>query len=240
LRHQTQSLVTHADSIVTISHASKNDIVKEYGLPESKITVSYPGVDDSFSTKGYVHHTKTPYFLYVGSLNKAKDLSRAIRAFGLFLKKLKKPYHFYLIGGDYWPDARIDATIQSLRLQESVKKLGIIPDDQLPDYYRGATAFFTTPYCEGFCLPAAEAMSCGAPVVTVSRGALPEIVGNGGVISKSINEIDIADSLYKIATDTSLRNTVKKNAVIKAKQYNWTTFAKNVYKVIANYEDYIL
>jgi glycosyltransferase involved in cell wall biosynthesis len=236
LRHQTQSLVAYADSIITISHASKKDILKEYSVPDSKITVSYPGVDDSFSTKGYVRHTKTPYFLYVGSLNKAKDIPRAIRAFGIFLKKIKKPFDFYLIGGDYWPDPHIGATIQSLGLQKSVKKLGIIPDDQLADYYKGATALFTTPYCEGFCLPAAEAMRCGTPVVTVGRGAMPEIVGNGGVISKSIDEGDIADSLYTIVTDTVLRNAVKKNAVIKAKQYNWTTFAKTVYKVIANYE----
>lgn len=236
LRRQTQALVNHADALVTISRTSKKDILKEYSVPDSIITVSYPGVDNNFSVKGYVHRTKIPYFLYVGSLNKAKDLSRAVRAFGLFLKKIKKPYDFYLIGGNYWPDPGIDATIQSLGLQRSVKKLGVVPDSLLPDYYWGATALFTTPYCEGFCLPAAEAMSCGTPVVTVDRGAMPEIVGNGGIISKTINEDDIADALYRMATNTRLRTACKKNALVKAKQYNWTTFAKNVYKVIANYE----
>jgi glycosyltransferase involved in cell wall biosynthesis len=113
LQMQTRACVQHADSIVTISHASKNDIVAKYSVPEHKITVAYPGVDDRFCKKGDTFRAKTPYVLYVGSLNKAKDLPRAIRAFGIFRKKIGKPYDFYLIGGDYWPDPAIDATIHS-------------------------------------------------------------------------------------------------------------------------------
>jgi glycosyltransferase involved in cell wall biosynthesis len=236
LTRRTMSTVQYADSLITISQSSKNDIVKEYSVPESKISVSYPGVDHTFAPKGYIYRTKTPYFVYVGSLNKAKDLSRAIRSFGIFLKKVKKSYNFYLIGGNYWPDESIDDTIRSLGLENSVKKLGIVPDSQLPDFYRGATALFITSHREGFCLPAAEAMACGTPVVTVDRGAMAEIIGKGGIVSKSISEEDISDALYQIATSKAVRERCKKNALIKAKVYNWKVFARTVHTVIAQYE----
>ncbi len=229
LKKQTDDLVKRANQIITISESSKSDIIEHYHIPSERVSVCYPGVDARFSPSGEKHQEKTPYFLFVGSLNKAKDLSLAIEAFALFLKKIKKPYDFLLIGGDYWPDPSIDESINRFKLNERVKKLGFIPDEKLPEYYRGATAFFTTAVREGFCLPAVESMACGTPVVAVDRGAMKEVVGNGGLISPDADPEQIASLLYTIATRNQLRVELKKQALQQAKKFLWKKFAECVY-----------
>ncbi len=236
LKAQTRSLVERADSIVTISNATKKDILREYTMDQSKVAVAYPGVDLSFSSTAEAFQSTNPYVLFVGSLNKAKDLSLAMRAFSLTTKRLKKKYDFLLVGGDYWPDPCIDKTIEEFGLEDRVKKLGRISDSELPKYYRGATALFTTPLHEGFCLPAVEAMASGTPVVSVDRGAMKEIVGDGGIISGSLKEEGVADTLYRFLSDNPMRKKYKARAIERSKQFRWPSFASQVYDLIKRYE----
>ncbi len=247
LKKQTQELVARADHIVTISQASKKDILHQYGIEKDRVTVSYPGVDEelkdwtpdpSSSAGRQVRNdtnTKHPYFLFVGSLNKAKDIPLAIEAFAMFLKKANKPYDLLLIGGDYWPDPAIDAAIHRYQLNGNIRKLGFVPDEMLLDYYRGATAFVTTALHEGFCLPAAEAMAAGTPVVAVDRGAMKEVVGDGGIIveERGINSAstNLASALARVA-ETKTRAALSKQATLRAKTFRWKAFAQTVYQRI--------
>lgn len=236
LTFQTDTLVRRADHIVTISHTTKTDLTREYGLSHDNITVAYPGVDNAFSPAGEKYVGPNPYVLFVGSLNKAKDIPALLCTFGRFLKKIKidsgsragmtnQLYDLYLIGGDYWPDPEIEKTIEILHLDDRVKKIGFVPDEELPKYYRGATAFVTTALREGFCLPAAEAMACGTPVVAVDRGALSEVVGNGGIIVKT--QIGFARALIQM-TDNKTREKYAKNATLQAKKFRWEEFAQHI------------
>ncbi len=234
LKKQTDDLVKRANQIITISESSKSDIVSHYKISSEKILVCYPGVDERFRNTKWIpdqvgdDKKRPPFFLFVGSLNKAKDIPLAIQSFALFLKKIKKPYDFLLVGGDYWPDPTINESIHRYQLEGRVKKLGFIADEELPRYYRGATAFFTTAIREGFCLPAVESMACGTPVVAVDRGAMKEVVGDGGIISQSIEPEKIAEMLYIIATNSNMRMKLKKEALQRAKQFSWKKFAECV------------
>ncbi len=229
LKNQTDAVVARASQIITISESSKSDIINHYHLSSDRVSVCFPGVDARFTPVGKKYQFEHPYLLFVGSLNKAKDLPLAIKSFALFLKKVKKPYDFLLIGGDYWPDSRIDETIKTLHLKNRVRKLGFVPDEQLPMYYRGATAFFTTAIREGFCLPAVESMACGTPVVSVDRGAIKEVVGDGGLINPDIEPEKIADMLYALAINNQLRLRLRKQALKRAKHFSWKIFAQYVY-----------
>lgn len=220
LKLQTNNLVRRSDHIITISSATKSDLTREYGLPTEKITVAYPGVDSSFSPALEKHVGSLPYFLFVGSLNKAKDIPTLLTSFaGL------NGYDLYLVGGDYWPDPAIDETIEKLHLGDRIKKLGVLPDEELPKYYRGAVAFVTTALQEGFCLPAAEAMACGTPVVALGRGALAEVVGKGGIIVST--QADLPKALVKM-TDKKTRNALAKKAIVQAKKFRWESFAQEI------------
>ncbi len=250
LAKQTQQLVNRANHIITISESSKQDIRNSYRIREDRVTVAYPGVDGKFFkrprlTKPKGEALRTPYFLFVGSLNKAKDLPLALEAFALFLKQTKKPYDFLLIGGDYWPDPNVDQSINRLNIRNYVKQLGVVTDKELAMYYHGATALVTTALHEGFCLPAAEAMACGTPVVALDRGAMKEIVGSGGIIvekrelkfaitnSSGIKSAstNLANALLNV-TDRKTRQRLSKQATQRSTVFRWKTFAKHVLDTI--------
>lgn len=224
LKLQTDELVRRADHIITISQATKSDLIREYGLPTEKITVAYPGVDSSFSPAGEKYSGGRPYFLFVGSLTKTKNIPSLIEALAGLIK-----YDLYLIGGDYWPDPEIDETIKKFHLGDRVKKLGFVSDEELPKYYRGAVAFVTTALQEGFCLPAVEAMACGTPVVALGRGALAEVVGKAGIIVRT--QEDLPKAMIRM-TDKKKRYALAIKAIAQAKKFRWEEFARQILNCI--------
>ncbi|MEK9143479.1 MAG: glycosyltransferase family 1 protein [Patescibacteria group bacterium] len=226
LKIQTDNLVRRSDHIITISSATKADLTREYGLPTEKITVAYPGVDPSFSPAGEKFVGSRPYFLFVGSLNKAKDIPTLLKSFAVV-----NGYDLYFVGGNYWPDPEIDETIEKFHLGDRIKKLGVLPDAELPKYYRGALAFVTTALQEGFCLPAAEAMACGTPVVALGRGALAEVVGKAGIIVST--QADLPKAMMKM-TDGKGREAFSKRAIMQAKKFRWEEFARHILNCIHN------
>ena len=249
VKKQTDSLVAHACHIITISQATGADLHAEYGLASENITVAYPGVDASFSPAGEKYIGPDPYFLFDGSLNRAKDIPRLIEAFGEFvtLQKAKRLdsrlrgndtlFDLYLIGGDYWPDGAIDALIHKLHLKDRVKKMGFVHEDALLSYYRGAVALTTTALREGFCLPVAEAMACGTPVVALDRGALKEVVGEGGILVslKSKDESrtsGFADAMERMM-DRRAREVFAKKAIIQVRKFTWEKFGRQILKKIS-------
>ncbi|MBI5449263.1 glycosyltransferase family 4 protein [Candidatus Gottesmanbacteria bacterium] len=230
LAKQTKQLVDRADNIVTISQASRQDIMSCYHLTGDRVTSCYPGISVIDSNRRIIR--KRPYFLFVGSLNRAKDIPVAIEAFASFLKKTQKPYEFILAGGEYWPDPSIRAVIDLYGLQKQVYKVGYVTDDVLAEYYRGAMALVATGFREGFCLPAAEAMACGIPVLAIDRGSLKEVVGGGGIVVEKPEAELLADAMVRM-TDRKIRGQFSRRAIALSKRYSWKTFAYNIYKIIS-------
>ncbi|MBI3559602.1 glycosyltransferase, partial [Candidatus Gottesmanbacteria bacterium] len=145
-------------------------------------------------------------------------------------------HDLFLVGGDYWPDPAIEETLGTLHLENRVKKIGFVSDEELPTYYRGAVAFMTTALREGFCLPAAEAMACGCPVVAVDRGAMAEVVGEGGIVIKEAGRVksnagktsgEFAAALMRM-THKKTREALAIKAIVQAKKFRWEEFAKAI------------
>lgn len=232
LTEQTKQLVNRSKHIITISKTSKADIEKTYGYPEESITVAYPGHGDEFTPKGKVHVGKNPYFLFVGALKPGKNVPTLLHAFFEFLQQTQKPYDLYIIGGDYWRDTKIDELLKNEELAKYIKLVGYVPDDTLPQYYRGAKAFISPSLYEGFCLPAVEAMACGCPAIGATTGAMPEIIGNSGLLVNPQDPHAIAGAMEKIANDKILQKSLSQKGIIRAQTYSWNTLAKTVLSII--------
>lgn len=228
LSRQTSDLINRADCIVTISHATKSDIVDTYGYPAGNISVLYPGTDRIFSSgaKAYVH--KKPYFLYVGALKPGKNIPLALRAFSYFLKKTDLQYDFILAGGDFWPDPEIAETISRYGIGASTILTGFVSDELLATYYRGASALICPSPTEGFCLPAAEAMASGIPVIAVRSGALPEVIGGAGIFVPPGNSADLGRAMQQIVQTPLLSAKLGRSGLHISQKYSWTSFARGV------------
>jgi alpha-1,3-rhamnosyl/mannosyltransferase len=157
-----------------------------------------------------------------------------IRAFGRFLKLVKKPYELVLVGGDFWPDPEIERTIKALKLDHSIVRPGYVPDADLAGYYRGAAGFVTLSLHEGFSIPVAEAMASGIPLVVAASGALPEIAGNAGVKVRAEDAGMVATAMAEIIKPEVAVRLISYGLKLSAR-YNWRNFTGNVVSVIDQY-----
>lgn len=232
LMKQTDELVKRSTRIVAISESTARDLAGRYRLSAQKITVTYPGIDERFVAHGEKFAGKNPYFLFVGALKRGKNIPFAIRAFGKFLESVKKPYDFFIIGGDYWRDPEIDKTIKFNHLEERVKLTGFIKDKQIPKYYRGAVALIVPSLWEGFCLPAVEAMATGCPVIASGAGSLPEIVGKAGIIVDPKNESELTKALIAVARNKEKVMDMTKVGLQRSEKFSWSYFGQKVLEII--------
>jgi len=231
LKKQTEDTIYRSSHIITISETVKKDIISTYHIDASRISVCLPGIADMFLSPGEESHHPHPYFLSVGLLKPSKHLPTAIRAFAEFLVRVKKPYDFVIIGGDTGLDPDIKKTIHELHLEKRVHLMGYLSDTEVGRWYRGAEALVALSTHEGFCLPAAESMACGTPVIYADRGALPEIVDDAGIAVTTTNPETIIDAFERM-TQPAMRKEKQKIAYIQAKKYRWETFAESVLQAI--------
>lgn len=237
LTNKTRHAVRAADKIITISEHSKRQIEENLGCDSQKIFVCYPGVDERFTLQGPAFQGTRPYFLHVGSLKPGKNIPALITGFSHFLRSTGENMDLLLIGGDKWMDPDILPTITATKLEDRVKLLGFVPDQILPEYYRGASCFVSLSLSEGFCLPVVEAMSCGVPVVTSNKGSLPEVCPELQLTSDPEDLEQFTANLTRVVRDQEYRNTVVAKGIGKSSGYSWTSFAEGVYSVIQSFAE---
>lgn len=223
---QAEYLVHASSHILTISQATKNDIIREYSINQKKITVAYPPVH--IPKQDTLTFAKRDKILYVGALKPGKEIPVLLEAYSRYRKESNNPLPLYLVGGDYWYDVRIDDAIRKYSLETSVVKTGFVSDEKLHALYREARVFVTVSPYEGFCLPAAEAQTWKTPVITVNAGAMPETIGDGGILVTPGDSQALADKIGRITTDQTLWNTISHKAYLHGQHFSFAAWLKNV------------
>lgn len=234
LAKNTQYLVDKSRHIVTISEASKSDILKKYKLREKNVTVAYPGVSDLFCQNGPKFVDEKKYILYIGALKRTKQIPVMLTGFSKFWQK-NKNFRFVIVGSDRDLDPEINKTIKALKLEEAVVFKGYTQIYDLPKYLRGAFAFVSTAVYEGFGLPLVEAMACGTPTVTGNNSAMREVVGKAGILVDASSGDEIAKSLNKLVDDPKYRDKLIKLGLAQVKLFKWHKFAKEVLDCVYKY-----
>ena len=99
-----------------------------------------------------------------------------------------------------------------------------LPASDVAALMASADAFCLPSLFEGFGLPALEAMACGAPVVVSNRGALPEVVADGGLVVDPDPEA-VSDAILRVVGDRDLANRLRAAGVARAAPFSWTRTA---------------
>lgn len=224
-----------ADMIVTLSNNSKQDIVNLLQMPEQKVVVTYPAAK-VFDSKVNNESAKISllekygiqqqFILSVASLLPHKNLDRLIEGFSLLTGRID---HQLILVGLKSHGAHI---LQEIISQKNislnrVKVLGYIPDDDLIVLYQHAALFILPSLFEGFGIPLLEAMTFGCPVAASSRTAIPEVVGNAGILFNPDDPLAIAETIYKIVSDNQLREGLIQKGYERAKTFSWEQMAHN-------------
>jgi len=109
--------------------------------------------------------------------------------------------------------------------------LGFVPDSSLADLYRAADTFVYPSLFEGFGLPPLEAMACGCPVVSSTRGSLGEVIGQAALTVDPENVSEMADRLCRIAASDETRNRLRVAGMAQAARFDWNRTAVETLRV---------
>jgi glycosyltransferase involved in cell wall biosynthesis len=236
LKSWTAYSVKKATKIFTISEASKNDILKYYQIPESRVVVTHLGIKPVSSMEHQLSVTDvkkkysldTPYYLFVSTLQPRKNIVRLIEAFST-LKDQETI--LVIVGKKGWLYEPILAAPEKYGVKDRVKFLDFAPNEDLPGLYKGAIAYVFPSLYEGFGLTLLEAMKYDCPVITSNVSSLPEAGGDAALYVDPEKVDSIAQAMEKI-TDKKVREDLIKKGHEQIKKFSWEKTARETLQVL--------
>lgn len=144
------------------------------------------------------------HFLYPAITNPHKNHRTLLEAFAK-LVAVRDDAVLTLTGGSGPAEGDVKSAIEELGLSKTVRRLGRVPAEQLDALFRDAVALVYPSTYEGFGLPLAEAMAMGCPVIASDRTALPEVVGDAGILLDADDVDGWAGAMLRLLDDQSLR-----------------------------------
>lgn len=235
LSRQTKNAAGSADKIIAISKATKNDLIRLYGIDNRKIEVNYPGISSRYHLQNLSklqmikdkYRLNKPYIFFLGSLKPVKNYQRVFEAYKMLTPKIKNRFNLVIAGSDFWLNSK--NKFWAGNNDPFIRYLGFVEESDLPSLYGAAELFLSPSLYEGFGFPLAEAMSCGCPVLTSNTGSMPEVVGNAGLKIDPFDVKKISQSIIEILENEKLKKELKKKSLEQAKKFTWEKFAQNVY-----------
>ncbi len=257
LRWSTKFAVKHAKKIITISQFSKSEIIKYFNCDKDKIDVvplacdseKFKIIKDKNKIKKVLdkYSISKPYILFVGRLEKKKNIKNIIKAFLEFkASSASASYKLVLSGSPGLADARPRMTgekndarprMTGEKIQDDIIMPGFVPDEDLPYLYSGAEIFLFPSLYEGFGMPILEAMACGTPVITSNISSCPEVGGDAVAYVNPKNYKEIADMTQKLLSDNDFRQSIIKQGLDRAKKFSWQECGLKTITVLKNIKD---
>ncbi len=234
----TRYSASKAHTVISISQATANDLIKHYGIDPAKIRVIPHGFDrDKFrpvldpeqiaDTRVRYGIEPGPYLLYVGTIQPRKNLERLLDAFATLVNDAsfnypaRKQLQLVLGGKPGWLSEPIMAKAASLKMPSQIKVVGYVADNDLPALYSGAEAFVFPSLYEGFGLPALEAMACGTPVICSNAGSLPEVVGEAALLHPPQSVEEMGAVLRRLLLSDTLQDELRYKGLQQAEKFSW-------------------
>lgn len=226
-----------AAHLLADSEATRADLVRIYGTPPEKVTVAYPGYDESLApvrdpaalaAVRARYGIPGAYFLYLGTLQPRKNLARLVLAFS----RLSTRASLVLAGRRGWQADDLLVQIRRWGLEGRVLCPGYIrPEDRAP-LLSGALAFVFPSLYEGFGLPVLEAQACGCPVICSSTSSLPEVAGEAALQVHPEDVAGLAEAMARLEQDPDLRRELAERGRVNLRRFSWDRCARTVLQVM--------
>ncbi|MBW6497103.1 MAG: glycosyltransferase family 4 protein [Bacteroidales bacterium] len=231
-----------AHRIATVSEYSKADIVKTFNYPAQQVDVVYNGVNEAFKpvSPEIAFETRknftggNPYFVYVGSLHKRKNIDNMLLAFEAFKATDKQNHKMVIVGEHMFGTNGLQKVLDAMKHREDVIFTGRLYNDQLSRVVASASALLLVSYFEGFGIPIIEAMKCDVPVISSNVTSMPEVAGNAALLVNPHSVQEIAQSMEKVANDQPLRLKLIENGKLIRQQFSWDQTAERMWNCMTH------
>lgn len=231
---QIRRAANQADHIVTVSQASRRDIVELLQVPQERITTQHHGVDASFRplpADTLTLHRKQldlpeTFLLFVGTFEPRKNITGLLEAWRRLRAQLPDAPPIVLAGRRGWLFDETLQRIHDMQLAEHIIWRQDAPQHLLPALYNLATALVLPSFYEGFGLPALEAMACGTLPIVSNVSSLPEVVGEVGLQVDPADPDALAAAMLRALTDSAWRDAQREAGLQRAAGFTWDKSAK--------------
>jgi glycosyltransferase involved in cell wall biosynthesis len=223
-----------ARRVIAISHSTRADVVRRFGLPAEQVAVVYPGSEPQFRPlpKAEVEAFRAArglpeaFVLYLGTLEPRKNVAGLVRAFARARLRGAGGVKLVLAGAPGWKPEELDRALEASGLAGEVILPGYVPAADKPLWYNAARVFVYPSEYEGFGLPVLEALACGVPVITADTSSLPEVAGQAACLVPPGDEAALAEALHSLLADAARRAELAGQGPSQAARFSWPEAAK--------------
>lgn len=231
-----------ARNIIAVSEATKNDLIRQFGIDGSRIWVIHEGVDapifegwgfESPAHDGILKRFRVKdgrYVLFVGTIEPRKNIPAAIEAFSMFIARAGADDIDFLIAGKKgWKYEEVFRAIKTANRafgSERVRYVGYVDKDEKDALMRHAGTFIFPSFYEGFGLPVLEAMAHGVPVICSKEGSLKEVAGDAVLTCLPEDTDCMGDALFRTFDDARLRHRLVERGLLRSQAFTWEVAAE--------------
>lgn len=215
-----------ADHVIAVSQHTARQVTNRLGVPETRVTVCSPGAPD------WPRRTDEPrdgVILFLGTLEPRKNLGVLLDAYEALLARATSPVPNLVLAGRAGRGA--EPLIDRARrppLAGHVELPGYVEPDRRLDVYDRALLLVVPSHTEGFGIPALEAMTRGIPVVAAGRGALPEVVGQAGLLVDPDDEAALGHAMERLLGSRAERDACREAGWQQARRFSWIETAAEI------------
>jgi glycosyltransferase involved in cell wall biosynthesis len=238
-----ERVIGMATAMIAVSQNTRRDLLEEYSIAPERVGVTYEGVSELYhpapveAERLRSKHQLDHYILYVGTLQRRKNLVRLVEAYAHLLEQHDIPHKLVLAGSKGWGYEEVYAAVERSGVADRIKLLGYVPDEDLPGLYSGADLFIYPSLYEGFGLPVLEAMACGTPVAVSSTSSLPEVAGDAGCYFDPYNVAEIAQAIGHVLTNSDYKDELRQKGLSQVQYFTWRETARqtlSIYRDLIN------
>jgi len=233
-------IARNAKKIIAVSESTKKDLEEIYGIGSDKIRVVRHGVskdfqqidrnDPRFLDIQKKYNLPYKFILYLGNIEPRKNVLSIIAAYKNLISKNPKLEKYKLVlAGNVSPLCR-----EVFDGNEDIIACGYIERDDRPFVYNLASLFVYPSFFEGFGLPVAEAMACGAPVISSHNSSIPEVAGEAAILVDPNRPNEIARAMESILTDKNFYDKIKERGLKQARKFSWEKCAEETLCALAS------
>jgi glycosyltransferase involved in cell wall biosynthesis len=217
--------------IIAVSQASARDITACLDVRPEAMTVIPLGIDQTvFRPRPDIVRRQDRILTTASADVPLKGLAYLIDAYAALLER-RPGLELVVIG--QLREGPTRQKLADLGLAERVIFVSDLTDEEVAEHYASATICVTPSLYEGFGLPAAEAMSCAAPVVVTDGGALPEVVGDAGVIVPRADASALTEAISALLDDPARRSILGAAGRERARAtFSWEVAARSYETVL--------
>lgn len=236
--HGIRRALRKADAIVTVSEASRTQIVAHFPPAAQRTFVTLSGVSPDFrpiprDASRLAELGVRPdrrFVLTVGQYAPYKNHEGALRAFA-YAFACRPEIDLVLVQRMGTGGERLLRLAEELGIGGRVRLLQPVSRTDLVQLYSAASALLHPSFCEGFGNPLAEAMACGCPIVTSNVSAMPEVTGGAALLAAPDDVPGLAQALRKAVDDTAQSASMRHAGLTRAAMLDWRSFAADTLAV---------